>query len=283
MQEQRESLKSNKLHNYLIIETLPSEFRSYQEKKIFVRGLFFNEMLAISKLTSFSLDQLLLIFDDVIQGIPLKDLEPLDFFTLITISSLHTVKDIGGWNYKGICDNCDEVVKKVVNLFDLTFEPNKIKTLPIPLPMKDGSIEYLSVLTVRDRLEKEKLKQLCNDDEILDLALMLKTPEKTIEEKIDFIKTLEFNDLLFFTGIKSELMLSFPSFELTCPHCTFPNKKYLTMESSNVLPSVGLETLYKVKYLWTKSFNCNIDTEEFYKDVLTLLELNIAEKEKLNT
>ncbi len=86
---------------YLLIDMLPSGFRSYDQKEIYVRGLYFEESLALSKYVGkipekeVNYSQIVSIYSDCIKGISITDLEPIDLKVLIIISSIWTVDNFG--------------------------------------------------------------------------------------------------------------------------------------------------------------------------------------------
>lgn len=91
------SLKSNKadrLDQYLEVIDLPSKFRLYSTNKVYVRGLYFSEVEALSKFydeeveLEKQLSKLITIFDDVIKGIDIQDLELPDFLILVAIANM---------------------------------------------------------------------------------------------------------------------------------------------------------------------------------------------------
>jgi len=97
----RESKKSGELVEYLEIKHLPSGFRMYNTKSVYVRGLYFIESEAISKFVSQKknilndVSQLALIYEDAIQGIDIRNLEFIDFLELLVMISTMTVEDFG--------------------------------------------------------------------------------------------------------------------------------------------------------------------------------------------
>ena len=97
-ESKRQSNLSGKMHQYLLIDELPSNFRSYGGiKEVYVRGLFFEESENLAKYVGdtaqdeVSYKILKNIYADVIQGIDVGDLELPDFQILMIISSIWTV------------------------------------------------------------------------------------------------------------------------------------------------------------------------------------------------
>ena len=97
----RKSNLSGKLHRYLLIDELPTNFRSYDVKEVYVRGLFFEESENLAKFVGntrtedVSYKILKNIYSDVIQGIDIGELEIPDFQILMIISSIWTVRGFG--------------------------------------------------------------------------------------------------------------------------------------------------------------------------------------------
>lgn len=97
----KESNLSGRIHRYLLVDELPSNFRSYDVDEVYVRGLFFEESENLAKYIgdtpheSVSYKVLKNIYSDVIQGIDVGKLEISDFRLLMIISSIWTVKGYG--------------------------------------------------------------------------------------------------------------------------------------------------------------------------------------------
>lgn len=103
--EKFESTVLNGLYNYYVVEELPTNFRSYYNvDKVYVRGLFYEESLALSKyMVSLrkgvkenfisSLSTLVTVYSDVIKGIAIEDLEVSDFLALLSVSTIWTSPD----------------------------------------------------------------------------------------------------------------------------------------------------------------------------------------------
>ena len=99
--KQYHSEVSGENSDYLLIDMLPTGFRSYKSKEIYVRGLYFEESLSMSKYVGdipedeVNYSQLVSIFSDCIKGIDILDLEPIDLKTLMVISSIWTIDEFG--------------------------------------------------------------------------------------------------------------------------------------------------------------------------------------------
>lgn len=104
--EQFESTVLGAPHDYYTVSELPSGFRSYLDiSAVYVRGLFYEEALALSRYVqnstsssakdnlSANLSALVTIYRDVIKGVNIEDLEVSDFLALLTVSSIWTTPD----------------------------------------------------------------------------------------------------------------------------------------------------------------------------------------------
>jgi len=97
----RTSGLSGQLHKYLLVDELPSNFRSYPTDEIYVRGLFFEESENLAKYVGDTAQEqvsykiLKNIYADVIQGVDVGDLELPDFQILMIISSIWTIRGYG--------------------------------------------------------------------------------------------------------------------------------------------------------------------------------------------
>ena len=93
------SLKSNKKAEYQLITQLPSAFRSYKFDKVYVRGLYYDEAISLTRFvdSGFNYEQLAMVYEDVIRfpidSFSLMDLELVDFLSLIAVSSVWTAKN----------------------------------------------------------------------------------------------------------------------------------------------------------------------------------------------
>ena len=93
------SLKSNKKAEYQVITQLPSAFRSYPFNKVYIRGLYFDEAVSLTRFVDdgFNYEQLSAVYEDVIRfpidSFSLLELELVDFLSLIAVSSVWTAKN----------------------------------------------------------------------------------------------------------------------------------------------------------------------------------------------
>jgi len=79
---------------YLEVMELPSNFRTYDIDKVYVRGLNLRESEALSKYVAKNEDdyyELAKIYKSVIRGVDVYDLEMVDFLALVALSSTLTV------------------------------------------------------------------------------------------------------------------------------------------------------------------------------------------------
>ena len=162
--ELRKSNKSERDYKYLVIDQLPSGFRNYDVDVVFVRGLLWEESIAISKFigeNNSNFKQLVNIYKDIIQGIDIEDLEIPDFIVLLTISTIYTLKDFG-WvpnvrcshivknpEIKKIENKIKENYKKINDLEnknedqDQDQKNNKIKELKLKIKNLENELELL--------------------------------------------------------------------------------------------------------------------------------------------
>jgi hypothetical protein len=94
---------------YDILEDLPSGKRSYPDiGKVYIRGLFYGEVLELSRITSDSLEDSIKIYKDAIkfenEKYKLEDLELVDYILVTAISNIMTTKDFN-WYPDFICSN----------------------------------------------------------------------------------------------------------------------------------------------------------------------------------
>jgi len=151
---------------YFEIDDLPTKFRYYDNNKVYVRGMYITEIDSISKfINNFSsikenINQLVLIYKNMIKGINILELEYIDFLTLLSIISTITIDNFG-WQStltcKGIIKNpkIDELNNKII---ELTNE------------MSNPDLEKAEFNKLKDVLEKitDKLKNIEENEEFVE-------------------------------------------------------------------------------------------------------------------
>ena len=148
------------------LKDLPSGKRNYPDiGTIYVRGLFFGEVLELSKLNDDSLETSIKVYRDAIQiensNYSLEDLELIDFIFVTSISNILTSED-----YKWHPDfRCYNLIKNP----KLTQMENELEELK----------EILNNLTEKLKSDTENKEQIEKDIETL------KKEIKNLEEKIE--------------------------------------------------------------------------------------------------
>jgi hypothetical protein len=160
-----EKIKEELSSEYLVIDNLPSNFRSYKINNIYIRGLYYIESEAIAKFTSQKrnikndLDQLMVIYKDTIKGIKIEELEYMDFLLLMVMIGTMTVTEFG-WipdlKCVNIVDNpkIPEIKKEIDKAVELLSNP-EIKDEEIP------QLEQI-ITELHQRLEEEPKEDVCN-------------------------------------------------------------------------------------------------------------------------
>lgn len=243
--KQLESKKSGMQCDYLVLEQLPSDFRSYDVKEVYVRGLFYGETLALSKyvgnIKKPNFTQLSSIYEDVISGIEIKDLELIDFIILMTISSIWTVDDFG-WSPNIRCANtvdkkqCDGNITQKIVLDDFEFTESVVKNLPIPIEINNVKLD-IGALTVGDMIKKEAyIESNPNiDKKIVDYAFMIKNDMKD-DEKIKLIQYGSTSDIKQISQIDSEIYIKIKPILKQCPKCGHKNRLFIGLNQIKAYP-----------------------------------------------
>lgn len=233
--------KTGELHEYIAIDELPSGFRSYETNVVYVRGLFYEEVLALAKYVGDtpnpSLLQLSAIYSDVIKGIDINDLELIDFTTLIAVSSIWTSDDFG-WSPNLSCamDSCDGIITNPIVLDDFEFNDPLLKS-KVPYSIK-GINTFIGPITVGDEIKKNKLLESHEDihKNIISFALMIKTDELTDEEKIKAIRFADPKQINEIAMLEKELFIAIKPIPKPCPKCGHINKVYIGLEKIRAFP-----------------------------------------------
>lgn len=245
VKKQLKSEKSEMQCDYLVLEQLPSDFRSYDVKEIYVRGLFYGETLALSKyvgnIKKPNFTQLSSIYDDVIRGVDIKDLELIDFIILMTISSIWTVDDFG-WSPNIRCANtvdkkqCDGIINQKIVLDDFEFSESVVKGLPIPIKINEKDL-HIGALTVGDMIKKEAyMEQFPDmDKKIVDYAFMIKD-DITDKEKMKLIQFGNTADVKQISQIDSEMYIKIKPVIKQCPTCKHENRLFIGLNQIKAYP-----------------------------------------------
>jgi hypothetical protein len=258
MKTTTENLAStNGTTEYLVITELPSKFRTYDFDKLYVRGLYFSEALALSKfvgnLVAPDYNQLLSIYSDAIKlpsdsKLGINDLELIDFITLMTISSIYSVDDFT-WNYSIRCNHldgkgnsCTGVINEKITLDDLVFSDPKITTLPIPIRLGDN--QYLvGPVTINDVISKTNYLNDNPDtsEKLLDYAILIKSKlgsddHMSFSDKVELISNSLTRELSSLYQIHSEIDIDIEPITKVCPTCNSKNKLYILLNKIRSYP-----------------------------------------------
>lgn len=293
---QTQSLKSNKtgrLHEYIQINTLPSGFRNYCNRdipitKVLVRGLVYSEMVSLKKLPTVDLEQMKLIYQDVIvfpedSGMTLGDLELIDFLTLVTLVTIYTVRDFR-WDYKGYCPSCKMPLATTLGIQDVNFNVNTFRALPLDLNLTVGgeSKTYkLRVLTVDDIIRLKALKLDQDIERMYEVASSLSPDTQEVSDEgfqkiLHEVFNMEYSDITMINSVIMELTPGMPYFTIECsnPRCRSTSQIEFNMDVLNITPDKPLRDLYELKYLWQRSFNSALNTEDLYSDIIEMLKIH---------
>lgn len=296
------SNKTRKQHEYIKITQLPTGFRSYRTREIpithvLVRGLVFSEITSLQKLHETDLDQLKLIYQDVIifpedPMMTLGQLELIDFLTLIIISSLYTVTDFH-WSWAGKCLDCSTPMSRALGLGDVEFEVNDFNKLPLDIMLKDtvftdaegnecSQVLQLRMITVDDVIEI-KSKNLSPEEEMMyEIAYSLSCEGISREDILSYVYNFSYNDMVLVQTIIRELKPKTPFFAIKCPSCNLEMIINFDLSIQNIIPSFELEDLYKLSYIWQKTFNSTLDTQTLYYDIIKILDIHKEVVEEQN-
>lgn len=229
------SAKSGQQCDYLVVDELPTNFRSYDTKEVFVRGLYYEESVALAKYIGYTnhppISQLVSIYSDAIRGVELNKLELVDFIVLMIISSIYTTEDFG-WDPNIQCSHflpntyrCQGMINDKIVLDDFDFDDPLVDQLPIPVPINGKELQ-IGAITVGDMNDKEGYlkKDPDIDKKILDYAMLIKNEDMSFEEKVNLVKFTFPKDLKVMKQIDSEIHITMKPLEKKCPSCGNMNR-----------------------------------------------------------
>lgn len=214
--------------NYSVVDLLPTGFRSYDVKELYVRGLYFDESLTMAQLVG-GFDakwrDLINIYSDAIRGIDLRKLEPIDLVILIQFSSIYTVSK-NGWVVNMKCNHKDEdgnlCGHEYQSKFDIdSFEFNdptlKLGNIPYTLQGKDVKI---GPVTVGDMIDKERYLQDNPEVKslIVDYACLIKD-DLTLDEKVKMIRFSTNEEINNLAEIDQDFNIVVQPISVRCPQC----------------------------------------------------------------
>jgi hypothetical protein len=226
---------SGELAKYLSINQLPSNFRSYDIKNVFVRGLYLEESDHLAKyiggIGDASYSQLYAIYKDVIKGIDILKLELVDFIILMVISSIWTADNFG-WSPNIPCvhtdengDRCEGIITEKIILDEFDFKAPLITSLPVPLKIRDRDM-LIGSLTLGDMIERENylVEHPDASKKLLSYVSLIKNEDMTFEEKFRFIRFSVAKELADLAIIDSEIHITMELLPKKCPVCKKVNK-----------------------------------------------------------
>jgi len=188
--------------SYLPIEILPSNNRSYKDiGKIYVRGLFYGEVVDLSKIEDDSLETSLRVYRDAIQienpQYKLEDLELIDYIFVTTIANILTTE-----NYKWFTDfRCDNIIKNP-----------KIREKQLDIEEYEDKINLLTSKLNEEGIPEEDIEDIKKDIETL------KNLIKKTEEEITKLEP----EVVCNTKVSAPITLDDLSFEIADENLIFP-------------------------------------------------------------
>jgi len=106
----------------LEVKQLPSGFKTYQTKSVFIRGLKFGEVKILNKASDDkSLKYLVSVYSKVITGIDILELLPVDFKALLFLIAKLTDQDFN-LEVTTSCPSCSIVFPTTVDIHDVDYE-----------------------------------------------------------------------------------------------------------------------------------------------------------------
>lgn len=289
---------TKRLHDYITINELPSGFRSYRHREIpitkfLVRGLTYGEITSLSKIEEVDLEKLVPIYRDVIQFpedplFTIGELELMDFISITMLVSLYTLNDLK-WDWKSVCPNCSTPISKKIGLGDLNFEVNPYQDLPLSINLKDieGLSYELHMITVDDMIEINRYADSeVGQDDIYEVAYSLAKSKDNLEDTLTQVYNFSYNDISIIRAMIDELLPKAPYFQHQCsnPSCGVTITVDFDTTLWNIVPKMSLKNLYETKYVWLRTFNTELNTEELYSEVQSILNIHseVLSKDKEN-
>lgn len=248
---------SGMMHEYMVIDQLPSGFRSYNTDKVYVRGLYFSESTSLSKYIGNSVGKgnsdprpLINIFKDVIRGIEIEELEPSDFYVLMIISSIWTISGFG-WTPNNRCTKlvksteddsevvCGGSLSSKIVLDDLDFIDPAITESNIPVMINNA--EYLcSPLTIGRKVQSLNYSESHPEEDSIysQYASLIKKVDADLshEELIKVIKFSAREEVLQISQLDSEFRIKIHPIIKKCANCGGEIKIALNLEDMRSYP-----------------------------------------------
>jgi|GEM_PF-7079137 len=243
---------------YVKVTNTPSMFRSYpQITEVLVRGQFYDEVLAISKITSeYTISQAVDVYRDCIKfndpDFQLEDLELSDFILLSTISNIQTNEDFE-WKPRIECNNITEnpLLKQYRrNIEDLNDSLKRIEEAMPTLTEKEqeDSLKYKKEYKELKKDFEEKINNIiASGNEITKCDCIIETPIKA--DNLDFLSDDEMVELPYvidLDGVAVELNVLKVS-----DYIFFENNHKQLAEKFNV----SHDSIKKALYIKNKDFS----------------------------
>lgn len=228
-------------HKYMIMDELPSGFRSYKNvSKIYVRDLMFDELYSLNLYLnkSYSLEQLINSFSDAIKitdkdnnQFDLTNLELVDFHYLMIVSSILSDNE-ASWRITRDCDSCGKEIVAKFHFDSISYSLDEELEFPMKL---SGTDKLINTVLVKDYillsegfteslLIKSGLKMgLEVFKELLSFAIVL--DYKNDNDIIENIKLINSNPFLvrIIKDISFSSQVKINPFEHTCQSCNTLN------------------------------------------------------------
>lgn len=198
-QDPEREIPENEKHNPLTetdyeretlpVPEIPSQFSLYGSDGIFVRGLTVGEIKSISTSSEYTWAQIASLFKEVITGVPILDMIPVDLKSLVFLSAYYTDPQ-HKVHIKTPCPRCNHTNVRSLTLVDVEYEDLEKSEQPLEVTQRDGKIELLNfrTLTIRDEIFLERLVTLTDkyDIELARYALMLNPNISETDDKALF-------------------------------------------------------------------------------------------------
>jgi len=199
-----------------VLDELPSGKRLYKDiGKVFVRGLFYGEVLEASKIDENNLNETLRVYRDAIKfenaNYKLEDLEIVDYILLTSIVNIMTTPDFK-WFPSFTCENIIENPK--IKLADSEIEELNLIKNQLKEDLKDENISDETIEMINNDL-KDLDKQIENlkiqkkeaeDEPFVECGAVVSNPITLDDFEIDIKdQNLTFPVFYNFSGVELEL------------------------------------------------------------------------------
>lgn len=236
------SAQELKLDNEIVeVSNLPSAFKIYPVNSLLVRGLNVGEVKLLNKnLGNVSLDLLAKLYSNVISGIAVEDLLPIDFKMLMFLIAQVT-DPLFNINTFTDCVACGKHFPKTLTLEDMDFDDLDEPQIVVndltfnQIRIKDILFSTYLKTTLGDQLFSEY------DSVLLSLSLSL-NPEIANTKNVDLfleaynklskLPSKPYSKLL--DDVNSKLILDIAPLSLQCPACKVEFKSQLNLDFARI-------------------------------------------------